>query len=130
MPTFDDVNELTTSGALPERRAAMILSSLIEPTTWTSTPAVLLSYYATISLTSLCPSALHATHTVSFVADVFELAAPTVPATVPSATTATRKTTVATRLMEPPRGCGARAPPRCRVCRHQLVNFTNAILER
>ena len=29
MPTFDDVNELTTSGALPERRAAMILSSLI-----------------------------------------------------------------------------------------------------
>ena len=41
MPTFDDVNELTTSGAFPERSAAMILSSLIEPTTLTSTFGVL-----------------------------------------------------------------------------------------
>ena len=36
-PTFDDVNELTTSGALPPRMAAMIWSSFTEPRTVTVT---------------------------------------------------------------------------------------------
>src|SRR4029079_5680328 len=68
MPTFDDVNELTTSGAFPERSAAMILSSLIEPTTLMSTFGSLASYSATTFLNSLSSRALHPTQTVSVVA--------------------------------------------------------------
>ena len=67
MPTFADVNELTTSGALPPRSAAMILSSLMPPTTLTSTAAFLRSYSATTFLNSLSSRALQPTHTVSFV---------------------------------------------------------------
>ena len=68
MPTFDEVNELTTSGALPPRSAAMILSSLMPPTTLTSTAAFLRSYLAATFLNSLSSRALQPTHTVSLVA--------------------------------------------------------------
>src|SRR6476661_411993 len=53
MPTFDDMNELTMSGTLPERSAAKILSSLIPPTTFTSTSACFWSYSATTFLNSV-----------------------------------------------------------------------------
>ena len=53
MPTFDDMNELTMSGTLPERSAAKILSSLIPPTTLTSTSGCFWSYSATTFLNSV-----------------------------------------------------------------------------
>src|SRR5436190_3147558 len=66
LPVFDDVNVLTTSGTLPLRIAARILSSTIEPTTLTFTFECFLSYSATRRLNS--PSswvlALQPTHAV------------------------------------------------------------------
>src|SRR5215510_6837325 len=74
-PTFCDVNELTTSGTFPERRAAVILSSLIEPTTFTVTSGFLASYSATTFLNSLSSRALQPTQMVRFVAVARSLAA-------------------------------------------------------
>src|SRR5438034_8649786 len=67
-PTFADVKELTTSGTLPLRIAAVILSSLMPPTTLTFTSECLLSYSATIFLNSLSSRALQPTQIVIVVA--------------------------------------------------------------
>src|SRR5216117_150487 len=67
-PTFADVNELTTSGALPERIAAVILSSLIEPTTLIVTSECFASYSDTTFLNSRSSRWLQPTQTVSVVA--------------------------------------------------------------
>src|SRR3954463_4417501 len=64
LPTFADVNELTTSGTLPLRIAAVILSSLIPPTTFTVTSGCFLSYSATRLLNALSSRALQPTQTV------------------------------------------------------------------
>src|SRR5213596_3260390 len=63
-PTFADVNELTTSGTLPLRMAAVILSSLIPPTTFTFTSGWFLSYSATMLLNALSSRALQPTQIV------------------------------------------------------------------
>src|SRR6476659_10330386 len=63
-PTFADVKELTTSGTLPLRIAAVILSSLIPPTTLTVTSECFLSYSAAIFLNALSSRALQPTQTV------------------------------------------------------------------
>ena len=104
MPTFADVNELTTSGELPPRSAAMILSSLMPPTTSTSTAAFLRSYSAATFLNSLSSRALHPTHTVSFVVAVVDAGASTLASTlaeavVPSTSEASRMTAVAARFI-------------------------------
>src|SRR5215471_10975453 len=70
-PTFADVKELTTSGALPDRIAAVILSSLIEPTTSICTFGCAFWYSATTLLNSLSSRALQPTQTVSFVGPLF-----------------------------------------------------------
>src|SRR5947209_4865711 len=74
-PTFAEVNELTTSGALPERIAAVILSSLIDPTTLTVTSGCAESYSATTFLNSPSSRALQPTQTVSLTGPLFELGA-------------------------------------------------------
>src|SRR5438477_11642422 len=74
-PTFAEVNELTTSGALPERIAAVILSSLIEPTTFTTTFGWALSYSATTFLNSPSSRALQPTQTVSLTGPLLPLGA-------------------------------------------------------
>ena len=108
MPTLADVNELTTSGAFPPRRAAMILSSLIPPTTLTVTAGLLLSYSAATFLNSLSSRALQPTQTVSVVAAVPPFAAGEVDAassdtaaaaTATSASAASRTTIVAMRFI-------------------------------
>src|SRR5262245_48876183 len=117
MPTFDEVKELTTSGALPERSAAMILSSLIEPTTFTSTDAFFLSYSDTTFLNSLSSRALQPTQTVSFVAAVCcdDAVDATAANAAASARTAATSAAVTRRLMrnlllglapDSPRGLG------------------------
>ena len=107
MPTFWDENELTTSGAFPARRAAMILLSLMPPTTLSSTSECALSYSATSFLneTSSVP-ALHPTQIVSLVADFEDFAAGldaepfAIPTTLAAtASTVSRATTVATRFI-------------------------------
>ena len=69
------MNELTTSGTFPERSAAVILSSLIAPTTLTLTSAFLASYSATTFLNSFSSRALQPTQIVRFVAVDASLAA-------------------------------------------------------
>src|SRR3954466_12117627 len=69
IPTFEDMNELTTSGTFPERSAAKILSSLIPPTTLTFTSGCFWSYSATTFLNSVSSwPALHPTQIVTVVA--------------------------------------------------------------
>src|SRR6478752_7617972 len=72
VPTLDDANEETTSGGLPLRIAAMILASLMPPTTSTSTPGVFLSYSAMSPLSTLssCVDGRKPTQIVIFVAFV------------------------------------------------------------
>jgi len=69
------VNELTTSGTLPLRIAAVILSSLMPPTTFTVTSGCLLSYSATTPLKALSSAALQPTQIV-----MLSAFAPDVPA--------------------------------------------------
>src|SRR3954462_12315425 len=52
VPTLEDVNVLTTSGTLPLRIAAVILSSTMSPTTFTLTSGCFASYSATRRLNS------------------------------------------------------------------------------
>ena len=101
MPTFADVNELTTSGTLPERIAAKILSSLIPPTTLTFTSACFWSYSATTFLNSVSSwPALQPTQIVTVVACLCLVdAVPTETATAPAAISASRTTPVATRFI-------------------------------
>src|SRR5262245_25956101 len=101
MPTFAEVNELTTSGTLPERIAARILSSLIPPTTLTFTSGCFWSYSATTFLNSVSSwPALQPTQMVSVVACLcFVDAVPTETATAPAATSASRTIPVATRFI-------------------------------
>src|SRR5439155_9755669 len=74
-PTFADVKELTTSGTLPLRIAAVILSSLMPPTTFTVTSECLLSYSATTPLKAFSSAALQPTQIV-----MLSAFAPAVPA--------------------------------------------------
>src|SRR6266516_5050365 len=67
-PTFADVKELTTSGTFALRIAAVILSSLIPPTTFTVTSACFLSYSATTPLQALSSAALQPTQIVLLLA--------------------------------------------------------------
>ena len=67
-PTSYELNELTTSGAVPARIAATILSSLMLPTTFKATPGFAFWYSAASFLNALSSRALHPTQTVSFVA--------------------------------------------------------------
>ena len=102
MPTFDDMNELTMSGTLPERSAAKILSSLIPPTTFTSTSACFWSYSATTFLNSVSSwPALQPTQIVIVVACRCPVddRRPTETATAPAAISASRTTPVATRFI-------------------------------
>src|SRR5438093_12831736 len=112
-PTFADVNELTTSGTLPLRIAAVILSSLIPPTTFTLTSEFFLSYSATIFLNSLSSRALQPTQMVivsAFAPDVpaFELLAVAAMAAAPS-TSATSKP-IPTRLIRASRRILVKVP--------------------
>ena len=87
----------------------MILSSLIPPTTLTSTAAFFRSYSATTFLNSFSSRALQPTHTVSVVgaavpavvAGAVDPACSATPATaaVPSTSEASRMTAVATRFI-------------------------------
>src|SRR5207302_6792945 len=105
-PTFADVNELTTSGALPDLIAFVIFVSLIDPTTLTCTSGCFASYSATTPLNSLSSRALQPTQIVIFAvfvaargpafAEVFA-AAPT--AVAPSTRVASR--IPVQRLIEP-----------------------------
>jgi hypothetical protein len=106
MPTFEDMNELTTSGTLPERSAAKILSSTIPPTTFTFTSGCFWSYSATTFLNSVSSwPALQPTQivTVSAFWTAFALgpleAAPTETATAPAARSASTTSPVATRFI-------------------------------
>src|ERR1700675_1366042 len=74
-PTFADVKELTTSGTFPLRIAAVILSSLMPPTTLTVTPGCFLSYSATTPLKAFSSAALQPTQIV-----MLSAFAPDVPA--------------------------------------------------
>src|SRR5436190_1590307 len=102
IPTFEDMNELTTSGTFPERSAAKILSSLIPPTTLTFTAGCFWSYSATTFLNSVSSwPALQPTQIVmvvafwaAFASGLLE-AAPT-EATTPAATSASTRSPVAT----------------------------------
>src|SRR6266550_4296682 len=92
-PTFADVKELTTSGTLPLLIAAVILSSLMPPTTLMFTSGCFLSYSAAILLKALSSRALQPTQTVMVSACVpawAELLAvpPTTAAATPTSTTA------------------------------------------
>src|SRR6476646_10932393 len=60
-PTFAEVKELTTSGTFPLRIAAVILSSLMPPTTLTVTSECFLSYSATTPLKAFSSAALQPT---------------------------------------------------------------------
>ena len=106
MPTFEDMNELTMSGTLPERSAAKILSSMIPPTTLTFTSGCFASYSATTFLNSVSSwPALQPTQIVTvsalWAAFAFGLleAAPTEAATAPAATSASTTSPVATRFI-------------------------------
>src|SRR5262245_32393202 len=79
----------------------MILSSLIEPTTLTSTFAFLASYSATTFLNALSSRALHPTQTVSVVAEVrlVEADDETTPTVAASTITRSANPTVALRLI-------------------------------
>ena len=88
----------------------MILSSLMPPTTFTSTLGFLASYSATTFLNSFSSRALHPTHTVSVVASaradaaVPALAVPLVKpptAAASRASAATSTTVVVRRFMKP-----------------------------
>src|SRR6476619_5558333 len=109
MPTFDDVNELTTSGAFPERSAAMILSSLIPPTTLMSTFGFFASYSDTTFLNSLSSRALHPTQTVSVVACACRLEADDETAATHAASTSSAIAPAATA----PRLMGTSSSGRC-----------------
>src|SRR4029450_5078624 len=106
MPTFEDMNELTMSGTLPERSAAKILSSLIPPTTLTFTSGCFWSYSVTTFLNSVSSwPALQPTQIVTVsalcAADLLGLleAAPTEAATTPAATSASTTSPMATRFI-------------------------------
>jgi Ser/Thr protein kinase RdoA (MazF antagonist) len=104
MPTFDDMNELTTSGTLPERSAAKILSSLIPPTTFTFTSGCFWSYSATTFLNSLSSRWLQPTQIVIVVAFAEDVpASAEVFATAPA--------------------------PAARVCLHGDVHLKNGLLQ-
>src|SRR6059058_307236 len=79
-PTFAEVKELTTSGTLPLRIAAVILSSLIPPTTFTVTSGWALSYSATTFLNTPSSRALQPTQIVSLVGPVLRDCAVVFPA--------------------------------------------------
>src|SRR5438552_11139876 len=64
MPTFAEVNELTTSGGFPERIAFVIFVSLIDPTTFTFTSGCFASYSVTTPLNSFSSRALQPTQIV------------------------------------------------------------------
>ena len=103
MPTFADVNELTTSGPLPLRIAAMILSSLMPPTTLMFTSECFASYSDVIFLNSLSSRWLQPTHTVSVVAFAEDVPASAfVFATAPAAaahSTSVNASPIATRFI-------------------------------
>src|SRR5690348_15119017 len=105
MPTSYELNELATSGALPARIAATILSSLIDPTTLTLTFGCALAYSAATPLKTLSSRALQPTHTVSFVGALFFAVAAVAPtAAIPSAPSTSRARTTLVRLIDvPPR---------------------------
>ena len=103
------MNELTTSGTLPLRIAAVILSSLMPPTTFTVTSECLLSYSATTPLKALSSAALQPTQIVmlsTFAPDVpavAELLA--VAATSAAPSTSATSNPIPTRLIPlPPLG--------------------------
>ena len=101
MPTFDDMNELTMSGTLPERSAAKIFVSTMPPTTFTLTSGCFWSYSATTFLNSVSSwPALQPTQAVIVVAcRCLVDAEPTDTATAPAAISASRAIPVATRFI-------------------------------
>src|SRR6478609_1005788 len=103
MPTFDDVKELTTSGPLPARSAAMILSSLMPPTTLTSTSLFLASYSWTTFLNSESSRALQPTQTVSVVVEALPVCVGLADARLaPTASAASTAAAAATRFITQP----------------------------
>ena len=110
MPTFCDVKELTTSGAFPARIAAMILSSLIPPTTFTFTSAVFASYSDTTFLNSDSSRALQPTQMVRFVAAGFPALVGLADAKLaPIASAVSSTTAAATRFITSPPPVGTAA---------------------
>src|SRR5262245_38443734 len=106
LPTFDDAKELTTSGGLPLRIAAMILSSLIPPTTSTWTPGVFASYSAMSRLRTLSSWVDGRNPTQIVILTGFDepVTAPATPAA--SARQATASSAAIRRLIGPPFGAG------------------------
>ena len=106
MPTLADVKELTTSGTFPLRIAAVILSSLMPPTTLTVTSECCLSYSETTFLNSLSSRALQPTQIVievAFAEDVPARAELFAAAPTPAAQTASATSTpIVTRFIQPP----------------------------
>lgn len=104
LPTFDDANELTTSGGLPLRIAAMIFGSRMPPVTSTWTLGFFWLYSAISALRTLssCVEGRKPTQNVIFVGPVvFAVYASEVAVTPAAASTAAASaTTVATRFME------------------------------
>jgi hypothetical protein len=98
---LDDANDETTSGGLPLRIAAMILASLMPPTTSTSTPGVFLSYSAMSLLSTLssCVDGRKPTQIVIFVAFFSELELVTARATPATRPSAARTTAAAARRL-------------------------------
>src|SRR3954468_4993440 len=109
MPTFEDMNELTTSGTLPARSAANSVSPLIPPPSLTFASGCFRSYSATTFLNSVSSwPALHPTQIVTVVAlwaadplGPLE-AVPTETATAPAARSANATSPVTTRFIRPP----------------------------
>src|SRR4051812_20325962 len=100
MPTSYELNELATSGALPARIAATILSSLIDPATSTVTFGCALSYSAATFLKTLSSRALQPTQTVSLVGALFFVVAAVAPTVAtPSAQSTSRARTPLVRLI-------------------------------
>src|SRR5436305_4298105 len=100
MPTSYELNELATSGARPARMAATILSSLMFPTTLTSTFGCALSYSATTFLKTPSSRALQPTQIVSFVGELDLVVAAVAPtAASPRARSTSRATSALTRLI-------------------------------
>src|SRR5262249_16250382 len=108
LPTFDDAKELTTSGGLPLRITAMVLSSLMPQTTSTWTPGVFESYSAMSPLRTLHSwvDERNPTQIVILTGFVEPGTAPATPAA--SARQARASNTAVRRLIGPPFGGGGR----------------------
>src|ERR1700688_4378433 len=107
MPTSYELNELTTSGAVPARIAATILSSLMLPTTSSDTLGFAFWYSAASFLKAVSSRALQPTQTVSLVGAEWWRAPPdAVPATASaSPSSAATRATRFIAILLPPKWC-------------------------